>query len=822
MIKKRIMKKGTAMLLAATLSITGMNAIPNRAHAEETVANVNYNYGDVEQYSASSSKPEENDLVGTAKFDMQANGWSMNENGQWIKADINGTGVYSVTNVFDEVQDDPQAYACIRISSLDQYASYIDFKNVTVWFDGKVTNIPCVRGKDGDCRIQLWNAWADYPASEQVPDKFREIKVQFTLEIRDTPIDWETQGTDPSLITMKNAENYLPAWKTLSELSGTAQLDMQANEWCEGEDGQWIKAEIDGTGVYSVTNIFDEVQDDPQAYASVRISDLDPYAAYIDFKDVTVWFDGKEVNIPCVRGTEGDCRLQLWNTWNEQPVDENVPEEFREIKVQFTLAIRDTAIDWEKEGNDPSLVTMADAEDYVPEWKTETAEPAQSSEPTNVPTITPVPDPVVPTLPAVPTSTPKSEPTSTPKGMTKPEQKDLIGMAQLEMQANGWCTNEDGEWKKAEISGEGTYTVTNIFEEVQDDPQGFASVRIEDLDKYAAYIDFKNVTIWFDGKVVNIPCVRGGDKDCRLQLWNNWNEQPVDENVPEEFREIKVQFTLAIRDTAIDWETEGNDPSLVTMVDAEDYVPEWKSEPEETAKPTQSIEPTEDPVVTTEPTEDPVVTIEPTVDPTATTEPTREPTMTETPTQGPSKMPAPTVSPSAVPSVTPSARPSAVPSVTPIVTQNPGTGNEADDALEVEDSFVAGDFEYEVTKVAEGSKKGQVKVVGLLESGESKKTISVPNEVTGTDALKYQVTGIGERAFAGEKVQEVVLGKYVTRIESRAFAKCKKLKVLTCKAKLQTVQKNAFKKCTNKIRVSGKAKKANIKLLKKSGYKKYK
>ena len=615
MIKKRIMKKGTAMLLAATLSITGMNAIPNRAHAEETVANVNYNYGDVEQYSASSSKPEENDLVGTAKFDMQANGWSMNENGQWIKADINGTGVYSVTNVFDEVQDDPQAYACIRISSLDQYASYIDFKNVTVWFDGKVTNIPCVRGKDGDCRIQLWNAWADYPASEQVPDTFREIKVQFTLEIRDTPIDWETQGTDPSLITMKNAENYLPAWKTLSELSGTAQLDMQANGWCKGEDGQWIKAEIDGTGVYSVTNIFDEVQDDPQAYASVRISDLDPYAAYIDFKNVTVWFDGKVVNIPCVRGTEGDCRLQLWNTWNEQPVDENVPEEFREIKVQFTLAIRDTAIDWE---------------------------------------------------------------------------------------------------------------------------------------------------------------------------------------------------------------TEGNDPSLVTMVDAEAYVPEWKSEPEETAKPTQSIEPTEDPVVTTEPTEDPVVTIEPTVDPTATTEPTREPTMTETPTQGPSKMPAPTVSPSAVPSVTPSARPSAVPSVTPIVTQNPGTGNEADDALEVEDSFVAGDFEYEVTKVAEGSKKGQVKVVGLLESGESKKTISVPNEVTGTDALKYQVTGIGERAFAGEKVQEVVLGKYVTRIESRAFAKCKKLKVLTCKAKLQTVQKNAFKKCTNKIRVSGKAKKANIKLLKKSGYKKFK
>ena len=161
--------------------------------------------------------------------------------------------------------------------------------------------------------------------------------------------------------------------------------------------------------------------------------------------------------------------------------------------------------------------------------------------------------------------------------MTKPEEKDLFGTAQFDMQANNWCKNEDGQWIKAEINGSGTYTVTNIFDEIQDDPQAYAGIIIPALDAYAAYIDIQDVTVWFDGKVVNIPVIRGGDGDCRLQLWNDWGEDPADEDIPAEFREIKVQFTLGISETPLDWETTAKDPATVSMKAAENYVPSWEA-----------------------------------------------------------------------------------------------------------------------------------------------------------------------------------------------------------------------------------------------------
>lgn len=66
------------------------------------------------------------------------------------------------------------------------------------------------------------------------------------------------------------------------------------------------------------------------------------------------------------------------------------------------------------------------------------------------------------------------------------------------------------------------------------------------------------------------------------------------------------------------------------------------------------------------------------------------------------------------------------------------------------------------------------------------------------------------------------MGKNVTTINKNAFAKCTKLTSLKANAKLKKVAKGAFKGCKKKIKVSGKSKKANVKLLKKSGYKKFK
>ena len=91
--------------------------------------------------------------------------------------------------------------------------------------------------------------------------------------------------------------------------------------------------------------------------------------------------------------------------------------------------------------------------------------------------------------------------------------------------------------------------------------------------------------------------------------------------------------------------------------------------------------------------------------------------------------------------------------------------------LKVNKTFTAGNYKYKVTKRATTASQGAVKVVGFTKKG----------------------------------------------------AKAKKLKTLTLKAKLKKVSKGAFKGY-KKIKVKGgsaKVRKANVKLLKKSGYKKF-
>lgn len=157
---------------------------------------------------------------------------------------------------------------------------------------------------------------------------------------------------------------------------------------------------------------------------------------------------------------------------------------------------------------------------------------------------------------------------------------DLVGTAQLDSQANGWCGNEDCTNVKADIKGAGTYTVSSTWEEVQEDPQAYCALTIADLKDIAAYVTFKDVTVWVDGKVVNMPVVYGGDKDCRIQLWNTWGNDgvgagfEVPANFPSSFYEIKVQFTIGLRDTARDWDAEGTDSSLINIDTTQpDYEP---------------------------------------------------------------------------------------------------------------------------------------------------------------------------------------------------------------------------------------------------------
>ena len=65
----------------------------------------------------------------------------------------------------------------------------------------------------------------------------------------------------------------------------------------------------------------------------------------------------------------------------------------------------------------------------------------------------------------------------------------------------------------------------------------------------------------------------------------------------------------------------------------------------------------------------------------------------------------------------------------------------------------------------------------------------------------------------------------VTAIGTNAFKNCKKVKKISVGKNVKTIGKNAFKGCKKTIKVtaaSKKAKKAQLKKLKKSGYKKFK
>ena len=195
------------------------------------------------------------------------------------------------------------------------------------------------------------------------------------------------------------------------------------------------------------------------------------------------------------------------------------------------------------------------------------------------------------------------------------------------------------------------------------------------------------------------------------------------------------------------------------------------------------------------------------------------------PNAKPAESPA---APTQVPSASPSNVPSAVPSASAPAakTTTPAAVTSAPSIVgpKVNATFTSGNYKYKVTKAATTVAKGTVKVVGLTKKGAKAKKLNVPATIKKQTA-GYKVTAIGAKAFKGSKATAITLNKNIKTIPSAAFANCKKLKTLTVKAKLKKVAKKSFKGCKKKIKVKGasaKVRKANVKLLKKSGYKKFK
>jgi len=128
---------------------------------------------------------------------------------------------------------------------------------------------------------------------------------------------------------------------------------------------------------------------------------------------------------------------------------------------------------------------------------------------------------------------------------------------------------------------------------------------------------------------------------------------------------------------------------------------------------------------------------------------------------------------------------------------------------------------YKVTKA--GTTDGKVGTVEYLKPvSKKKKTVSIPATIT-VDGIKYKVTGIASKAFRNNKyITKVTIGKYVSKIGSAAFYKCKKLKNITIKTKklsTKKVGKSAFKGINSKatVKVPKSKYKAYKKLLKRKG-----
>lgn len=201
------------------------------------------------------------------------------------------------------------------------------------------------------------------------------------------------------------------------------------------------------------------------------------------------------------------------------------------------------------------------------------------------------------------------------------------------------------------------------------------------------------------------------------------------------------------------------------------------------------------------------------------------------PTEAPTAEPTakPTAKPTAEPITKPTSEPTAGPTTQP--TSKPGSEAKTSNyGLKVGSKFSVGTFKYQVTKMASQTVKdgkviskanGTAKVVGLTKTGKKATKLEIADIVSQVGT--YAITEIGSSCFkSATKLKSVTLNAAIVAIPKSAFAKCKKLTKITLNANLVSVKKGAFKGCKKKITVKGVSKKDNKKLLKKSGYKKFK
>lgn len=132
-------------------------------------------------------------------------------------------------------------------------------------------------------------------------------------------------------------------------------------------------------------------------------------------------------------------------------------------------------------------------------------------------------------------------------------------------------------------------------------------------------------------------------------------------------------------------------------------------------------------------------------------------------------------------------------------------------------TFTSGDFKYKITTRSKtDGTKGKAVISGVATTAAKKTSLSTVSVVTnGTN--KYDVTGIGTKAFQNnKKLKKIKIGSTITSIGSSAFKKCTKLTSVTYNKKVTSVAASTFEGCTalSKITLGSK-----VKSIKKSAFK---
>jgi hypothetical protein len=163
------------------------------------------------------------------------------------------------------------------------------------------------------------------------------------------------------------------------------------------------------------------------------------------------------------------------------------------------------------------------------------------------------------------------------------------------------------------------------------------------------------------------------------------------------------------------------------------------------------------------------------------------------PTKAPTKEPTatPTAAPTdAAPTAAATSAPTAVPTEAP--TPTPFVDTE-DEGLDVGyEEAVKG-----VTYVVTG--KDTVKVTGFE---DSKTSLVIPDTVV-IEEITFKVTEIADKAFSGENIKSLTIGKNITKIGKQAFFKCTSLKKIKINSSvIKTFGAKSFKNTPKKAKVT--------------------